>query len=83
MTNKEGGNLKVLATEDKGNILDIYFEVHMKHNASKLVAHNQCLAELSCEDLNCFVKLYSEAKVFDLKLGSYKLSSPLGLLAEV
>lgn len=56
----------------------------MKHNASKLVADDQkCLAELSCEGLDCNIKTYPEAKVFDLKLGSYKLSSPYGLLAEV
>jgi vacuolar protein sorting-associated protein 13A/C len=27
--------------------------------------------------------MYPEAKIFDLKLGSYRLLSPYGLLAEV
>lgn len=55
----------------------------MKHNASKLTDAKECLADLSCDNLACFVKLYSEAKVFDIRLGSYQLSSPNGLLAEV
>lgn len=56
----------------------------MNHNASKLMGDAQeCLAELSCESLDCSIRLYSEAKVFDMKLGSYRLSSPNGLLAEV
>ncbi|CAA6669756.1 unnamed protein product [Spirodela intermedia] len=40
------------------------------------------LADLSCDNLDCAVKIYSEAKIFNVKLGSYKLSSPNGLLAE-
>ncbi|PIA31102.1 hypothetical protein AQUCO_05300139v1 [Aquilegia coerulea] len=79
---KESDGAPVLESQDKENTLQTSLEVHMKHNASKLVAHQQCLAELSCEGLDCFVMLYSEAKVFDLKLGSYRLSSPHGLLAE-
>ncbi|KAF9624988.1 hypothetical protein IFM89_016808 [Coptis chinensis] len=71
-----------LETQDNGNVLHTFLEVHMKHNASKLVTRQQCLAELSCEDLDCVIKLYPEAKVFEVKLGSYKLSSPHGLLAE-
>lgn len=56
----------------------------MKHNASKLVGEaKELVAELSSEDLRCSIKLYPETKVFDMKLGSYKLSSPKGLLAEV
>lgn len=55
----------------------------MRHSASKLTDDDECLAELSCDNLDCFVKLYPEAKVFDVKLGSYQLSSPNGLLAEV
>ncbi|XP_008465914.2 uncharacterized protein LOC103503494 isoform X1 [Cucumis melo] len=57
-------------------------EVHMNRNASKLTDEAQhCLAELSCEDLNCSMKLFPETKVFDINLGSYQLSSPSGLLA--
>lgn len=80
---KEGNDEQFLPTHDKGDVLHTYLEVHMKHNASKLTDVEECLAELSCENLDCFVKFYSEAKVFDMKLGSYRLSSPNGLLAEV
>ncbi|KAK8614167.1 hypothetical protein V6N13_122539 [Hibiscus sabdariffa] len=67
----------------KPDVLQTSLEIHMKHNASKLLdgAH-ACLAELSCEGLDCSIKLYPETKVFDVKLGSYQLSSPNGLLAE-
>ncbi|KAL6985853.1 hypothetical protein U1Q18_019226 [Sarracenia purpurea var. burkii] len=79
---KEGDDGKFLITHDKGDVLHTSVEVHMRHNASKLTDDQECLAELSCDNLDCFVKLYPEAKVFDLKLGSYQLSSPNGLLAE-
>lgn len=69
---------------EKPDVLQTSLEIHMKHNASKLLDEAlTCLAELSCEGLDCSIKLYPETKVFDLKLGSYLLSSPNGLLAEV
>lgn len=56
----------------------------MKHNyASKLTEAHEFVAELSCENLDCLMKFYKDAKVIDMKLGSYRLSSPDGLLAEV
>lgn len=65
-------------------LMQFYFEIRMKHNASKLIIDNsEYLADLSCEDFCCNLKMYPEAKIFDLKLGSYKLLSPYGLLAEV
>lgn len=68
----------------KPDILQTSLEIHMKRNASKLLdGARACLAELSCEGLNCSIKLYPETKVFDVNLGSYQLSSPNGLLAEV
>lgn len=68
----------------KADVMHTFLVVHMNHNASKLIGEAQDLvAELSCEDLSCSVKLYPETKVFDIKLGSYQLSSPKGLLAEV
>ncbi|XP_028077973.1 LOW QUALITY PROTEIN: uncharacterized protein LOC114279888 [Camellia sinensis] len=79
---KEDDDGQFLTTHDKGDVLHISLEVHMRHNASKLTDDQECLAELSCDNLDCFVKLYPEAKVFDVKLGSYQLSSPNGLLAE-
>ncbi|XP_020979196.1 uncharacterized protein LOC107640015 [Arachis ipaensis] len=67
----------------KADVLHTYLVVHMNHNASRLIGEaKEPVAELSCEDLSCSVKLYPETKVFDIKLGSYKLSSPKGLLAE-
>ncbi|KAJ0961577.1 hypothetical protein J5N97_001074, partial [Dioscorea zingiberensis] len=80
---KEGSDEQLLTAYDRGDLLHVLFEIHMKHNASKLVTDNQVyLADLSCEGLYCSIKSYSEAKVFNLKLGSYRLSSPYGLLAE-
>ncbi|MED6185793.1 hypothetical protein PIB30_060531 [Stylosanthes scabra] len=67
----------------KADVLHTYLVVHMNHNASRLIGEvKEPVAELSCEDLSCSVKLYQETKVFDIKLGSYQLSSPKGLLAE-
>lgn len=72
------------STISKADVLHTYLVVHMNHNASKLIGEaKEPVAELSCEDLSCAVKLYPETKVFDIKLGSYQLSSPKGLLAEV
>jgi len=73
-----------LAVNSKADVIHTFLEVHMNHNASKLIGETkESVAELSCEDLSCSIKLYPETKVFDIKLGSYKLSSPTGLLAEV
>lgn len=56
----------------------------MQHNATKLVDDKGGnILELSAEDLQCNTKLYGEMKFFDVKLGSYKITSPEGLLAEV
>lgn len=81
---KEGDNEQSVIPNEKVDVLHTFLEVHMQHNASKLVdGAQECLAALSCDNLSCSVKLYPETKVFDLKLGSYRLSSPSGLLAEV
>lgn len=80
---REGEDGQSLITHDQGDVFHTSLEVHMNHNASKLMGDaRECLAELSCESLDCSIRLYSEAKVFDMKLGSYRLSSPNGLLAE-
>ncbi|KAK8950501.1 hypothetical protein KSP40_PGU008211 [Platanthera guangdongensis] len=72
-----------LATNQEMNLPHLFLEIHMKHNASKLIADgHECLADLSCEGLACSIKTYSETKVFDFKLESYRLLSPNGLLAE-
>ncbi|XP_047340944.1 uncharacterized protein LOC124944671 [Impatiens glandulifera] len=79
---KESDDGQLITTETRGDVLHTSLEIHMRHNASKLTDDQECIAELSCKNLDCFVKLYPEAKVFDVKLGSYQLSSPNGLLAE-
>ncbi|CAH9120085.1 unnamed protein product [Cuscuta europaea] len=79
---KEGGEEPLFATHDRRDIPHTTLEIHMKHNASKLSDGQEYLADLSCDNLDCFVQLYSEMKVFDIKLGSYQLLSPNGLIAE-
>lgn len=79
---KEGDEEQLL-THDKANLPYISLKLHMKHNASKLIDSEECLADLSCDNLESCIKLYSEAKIVDIKLGSYRLLSPNGLLAEV
>ncbi|KAK7309084.1 hypothetical protein RJT34_05549 [Clitoria ternatea] len=79
---KEGDDGQ-LAVNSKADVIHTFLVVHMNHNASKLIGEaKEPVAELSCEDLKCSIKLYPETKVFDINLGSYKLSSPKGLLAE-
>ncbi|KAL6008541.1 hypothetical protein ACLOJK_034054 [Asimina triloba] len=80
---REGVDGEVVATQDQENMLLTLLEIRMKRNATKLISEGQeSLAELSCKGLDCSVKLFSEAKIFDLKLASYQLSSPNGILAE-
>ncbi|GKU95670.1 hypothetical protein SLEP1_g9001 [Rubroshorea leprosula] len=80
---KEGDDEQSLIMTEKPDILQMSLDVHMKHNASKLLdGALESLAELSCDGLDCSIKLYPETKVFDMKLGSYQLLSPNGLLAE-
>ncbi|WCJ20748.1 hypothetical protein M5689_002962 [Euphorbia peplus] len=80
---KEGDSEQSVIPNEKIDVLHTFLEIHMQHNASRLVdGVHECLAELSCDDLSCSIKLYPETKVFDFKLGSYRLSSPSGLLAE-
>ncbi|KAK3153327.1 hypothetical protein QOZ80_2BG0170820 [Eleusine coracana subsp. coracana] len=72
-----------IPVQEDMKLMQFYFEIHMKHNATKLtVDDSMCLADLSCQDFCCNLKMYPEAKIFDLKLGSYRLLSPYGLLAE-
>lgn len=80
--NKENSDEFVLSIEDK-NLIQFSVKVRMKHNASRLTHGDECLGDLSCDELLCNLQMYPETKIFDLKLGSYKLSSPYGLLAEV
>ncbi|XP_073352999.1 uncharacterized protein [Aegilops tauschii subsp. strangulata] len=76
-------NTEYIPAQQDMKLMQFYFEIRMKHNASRLIIDgSECLADLSCEDFRCNLKMYPEAKVFDLKLGSYKLLSPYGLLAE-
>ncbi|KAI3710546.1 hypothetical protein L2E82_40329 [Cichorium intybus] len=80
---KEGDNDEQSGNkDDPGDVLQTLIELHVKHNASKLTEAHESVAELSLENLDCLMKLYKDAKVIDMKLGSYRLSSPDGLLAE-
>ncbi|XP_031125724.1 uncharacterized protein LOC116028070 isoform X1 [Ipomoea triloba] len=79
---KEGDEEPLFATHDRRDLPHTTLEIHMKHNASKLSDGQDCLADLSCDNLDCSIQLYSETKVFDIKLGSYQLLSPNGLIAE-
>lgn len=67
----------------KKDVIHTAFELRMRRNASKLIDAGECVAELSCESLKCSGSLYAETMVLDLKLGSYFLTSPRGILAEV
>lgn len=80
---KEGDDSPSVLIKDKVDVLHTSLNIYMTRSAAKLIDGSNDLAELSCEGLNCLVKLYPETKVFDVKLMSYKLSSPNGLLAEV
>lgn len=81
---KEGDEHQSVLVKDKVDALHTSLNIYMKRCASKLIdGSSEYLAELSCEGLNCLTKLYPETKVFDVRLQSYKLSSPNGLLAEV
>lgn len=80
---KEADDEQLIISSDKLDVLHTFLEVHMKHNASKLLSEDKEVAALSSENLGCSVKLYPEAKVIDVRLGSYQLSSPSGLLAKV
>ncbi|KAK6935059.1 Pleckstrin homology domain [Dillenia turbinata] len=72
-----------LLSNGRKDVLHTLLEVHMRHNASKLVAEpQQFIADLSCENFDCLIRLYAETKIFHVKLGSYRLSSPDGVLAK-
>ncbi|KAM5573225.1 hypothetical protein ABKV19_012985 [Rosa sericea] len=80
---KESDDRLLVTVDEKMDALQTSLSISMKRNATKLIDESQeCLAELSCEGIDCSIKLYPETKVFDLNLGSYKLSTPNGLLAE-
>ncbi|XP_078437793.1 pleckstrin homology (PH) domain-containing protein isoform X2 [Wolffia australiana] len=79
---KESDDNTLISKEDN-SVLQLDLEFYMKHNSSKLVkSDSSYLADLSCDNLECSAKFYSETKIFNLNLGSYKLSSQNGLLAE-
>ncbi|XP_057872719.2 uncharacterized protein LOC131078906 isoform X2 [Cryptomeria japonica] len=79
---KEHTESPFFPSQGKLNVIHTLLEVHMQHNASKLIIDGHNLTELSCEGLHCSVKLYPDTKIFDVKLQSYQLGSPEGLLVE-
>ncbi|KAJ4777649.1 Pleckstrin (PH) domain-containing protein isoform 2 [Rhynchospora pubera] len=78
---KENSDEFLLSIQDK-NLIQFSLKVRMKHNASRLTQGDECLADLSCDELLCNLQMYTETKIFDVNLDSYKLSSPYGLLAK-
>ncbi|EFJ34969.1 hypothetical protein SELMODRAFT_82033 [Selaginella moellendorffii] len=81
---QEGKPSTLMPGQDAPNMLHTVLQVQMHYNASKLISENEEeLLTLSCEGLQSSIRLYSEAKDFDLKLESYKICCPEGLLAEV
>ncbi|KAJ3689943.1 hypothetical protein LUZ61_019107 [Rhynchospora tenuis] len=78
---KENSDEFLLSIQDK-NLIQFSLKVRMKHNASRLTHGDECLADLSCDELLCNIQMYTETKIFDVNLDSYKLSSPYGLLAK-
>ncbi|KAI5072395.1 hypothetical protein GOP47_0012501 [Adiantum capillus-veneris] len=80
---QETSDSSILPGQDPPDMLHTVLEIHMQHNATKLMDDDAGnIIELSAEELQCNSKLYGEMKLFDFKLGSYKLTSPEGLLAE-
>ncbi|XP_024524741.1 uncharacterized protein LOC9654875 isoform X2 [Selaginella moellendorffii] len=80
---QEGKPSTLMPGQDAPNMLHTVLQVQMHYNASKLISENEEeLLTLSCEGLQSSIRLYSEAKDFDLKLESYKICCPEGLLAE-
>ncbi|KAH7316123.1 hypothetical protein KP509_21G079300 [Ceratopteris richardii] len=80
---EERTELSILPGQDPPDMLHTVLEIHMQHNATKLVDKDSCnIIELAAENLLCNAKFYGEMKQFNFKLGSYRLTSPEGLLAE-
>jgi len=80
---KEDMESPFFPSQGKLNMLHTLLDVHMRHNASKLTIDGHDITELSSEGFQCSVKLYPETKIFDIKLQSYQLNAPEGLLLEV
>lgn len=79
---KEDMESPFFPSQGKLNMLHTLLDVHMRHNASKLTIDGHDITELSSEGFQCSVKLYPETKIFDIKLQSYQLNAPEGLLLE-
>jgi vacuolar protein sorting-associated protein 13A/C len=80
---QEGQQSNILPGQEPPNMLHTLLDVRMRHNATKLVSQDkEDLLELSCDDLQCVLHMYPKTIRFDLKLGSYQVACPEGLLAE-
>ncbi|KAA8541190.1 hypothetical protein F0562_025203 [Nyssa sinensis] len=53
---------QLLKTHEIGGCALYFLEVHMKHNAPKLTDAVECLAKLSCENLDFLYKAFSRGK---------------------
>lgn len=70
--------------QDAPDMLHTVILVRMHHNATRLLdAEGGCVMELSADGFDCSANLYPEMKMVGVKLASYKVRSPEGVLAEV
>jgi vacuolar protein sorting-associated protein 13A/C len=82
---EEGKPSPMLPDVDLPNMVHSVVEIEMKHNGTRLLSGDRKvpILELTAEGIGCNVKLYPQTQVFDVKLSSYKISCPEGLLGEV
>lgn len=81
---EEGKSSPMVPGEDQPDMLHTVVEVQMRHNGTKLLsASGESILDLTAEGLGCGIKLYTETKVFNVGLDSFKISTPEGLLGEV
>ncbi|CAM6084054.1 unnamed protein product [Calypogeia fissa] len=80
---QEGQRSNILRGQEPPNMLHTILEVRMRRNATKLVAQDtEELLELSADDLQCILHMYPKTMRVNVKLGSYQVECPEGLLAE-
>jgi vacuolar protein sorting-associated protein 13A/C len=81
---EQGKSSPMLPDVDLPNMVHSVVEIEMKHNGTRLLSGDRKvpILELTAEGIGCNVKLYPQTQVFDVKLSSYKISCPEGLLGE-
>jgi vacuolar protein sorting-associated protein 13A/C len=81
---EQGKPSPMLPDVDLPNMVHSVVEIEMKHNGTRFLSGDRKvrILELTAEGIGCNVKLYPQTQVFDVKLSSYKISCPEGLLGE-